>query len=122
MKRGLDRALWVAGSPVRLTLVWLIRGYRATLGQAMGGRCRFYPSCSAYAEQAIAQLGPIRGVSLSVWRVLRCSPLTQGGVDYPPGGRGTVTREATMHSPGALYDADIHAHTGHRAGRGAGSR
>jgi uncharacterized protein len=89
------RALRAAGSRVRLSLVWAIRLYRATFGRFVGGRCRFYPSCSAYAEQAIAQLGAVRGVALAVWRVMRCSPLSKGGVDYPPG-----------WSP-AMYDADI---------------
>jgi uncharacterized protein len=78
------RALWVSGWPVRFVLLSLVRLYRVTLGQVVGGGCRFYPSCSAYAEQAVAELGAARGVVLTVWRVLRCSPLSKGGVDYPP--------------------------------------
>jgi len=81
MRRG---AAWTIGTPVRLTLVGLIRLYRSTIGQLLGGRCRFHPSCSAYAQQAIAELGVGRGVSLAVWRVLRCGPWTAGGIDYPP--------------------------------------
>ena len=77
-------ALWIAGWPVRFSLLTLVRLYRLTLGQVVGGGCRFYPSCSAYAEQAIRELGAIRGTALTVWRVLRCSPLSKGGVDYPP--------------------------------------
>jgi putative membrane protein insertion efficiency factor len=79
------RALWTAGWPVRFALLILVRLYRVTLGQVIGGGCRFYPSCSAYAERAIGELGAIRGTALTVWRVLRCSPLSKGGVDYPPG-------------------------------------
>ena len=79
-------------APARLVLILAIRLYRITLGGLLGGQCRFYPSCSTYAEEAIRELGVLRGVPLSVWRVLRCSPLTKGGVDYPPGhadrGRG----------------------------------
>jgi putative membrane protein insertion efficiency factor len=78
------RSLWVAGRPVRLLLLGLIRIYRVTLGQLLGGGCRFYPTCSAYAEGAIRNTGAIQGVFLSVWRVLRCSPLSKGGVDHPP--------------------------------------
>jgi uncharacterized protein len=89
------RTLWVAGSPLRLSLVSLVRLYRVSLSQAFGGRCRFHPTCSAYAEQAIGELGVVRGVGLAVWRILRCSPLTAGGVDYPP-------------KP-AVYDGDIHS-------------
>ena len=77
-------AAWTIGSPVRLALVALIRLYRSTIGLVLGGRCRFHPSCSAYAEQAIAELGVVRGGSLAVWRVLRCGPWTAGGIDYPP--------------------------------------
>lgn len=118
--RWLARALWIAGSPVRLTLIWLIRAYRATLGQAMGGRCRFYPSCSAYAEAAITQLGPARGVPLAVWRVLRCSPLSKGGVDHPPAGHRTVAEEAAPPAVDpSLYDADIQGGTAPRVPRKA---
>jgi putative membrane protein insertion efficiency factor len=86
-------ALWTAGWPVRLSLLTIVRLYRLTLGRVIGGGCRFYPSCSAYAEQAIGELGAIRGTALTVWRVLRCSPLSKGGVEYPPQRR--------------MYDADI---------------
>jgi putative membrane protein insertion efficiency factor len=78
------RSVWVAGGPVRLLLLGLIRIYRVTLGQVVGGGCRFYPSCSAYAEEAIRNTGAIQGLLLSAWRVLRCSPLSKGGVDHPP--------------------------------------
>ncbi len=78
------RARWIAGWPVRFVLLSLVRLYRLTLGQVVGGGCRFYPSCSAYAEQAIAEMGAVRGTTLAVWRILRCSPLSKGGVDYPP--------------------------------------
>jgi hypothetical protein len=76
--------LWVAGTPVRLALLGLIGLYRVSLGQLTGGRCRFHPSCSAYAFQAIGDLGVVRGVGLSAWRILRCGPWAAGGVDYPP--------------------------------------
>ncbi len=59
----------------------LIRLYRATLGGLVGGQCRFYPSCSRYAEEAIRVHGATKGTLMAVWRVLRCGPFTQGGVD-----------------------------------------
>ncbi len=76
--------LWALGTPVRLTLLGLIGLYRVSIGQLTGGRCRFHPSCSAYAWQAVADLGAVRGGALAVWRVLRCGPWASGGVDYPP--------------------------------------
>ncbi|MGD9807684.1 MAG: membrane protein insertion efficiency factor YidD [Deferribacterales bacterium] len=47
----------------------------------MGNRCRFYPSCSDYAVQALKQKGLIKGTLLTVWRVARCNPLSKGGYD-----------------------------------------
>ena len=98
--RRLSAVAWMAGWPARQALLLLVRGYRLTLGKAIGGGCRFHPSCSAYAEQAIAELGALRGTALAAWRVVRCSPLTAGGVDYPP-------RPARRRRP-APYDAAIH--------------
>jgi uncharacterized protein len=85
------RTLWVIGFPARFVLIGAIRVYRVTLGGIVGGQCRFYPSCSVYAERAIRARGAVVGVALSVWRVLRCSPLSRGGVDHAPTARGAGT-------------------------------
>ncbi|HYZ11484.1 MAG TPA: membrane protein insertion efficiency factor YidD [Actinomycetota bacterium] len=83
--------LWLAGAPVRATLVGLLLGYQATVGRLVPGRCRFHPSCSAYALEAVRTHGAAKGSALAIWRVLRCSPLTAGGLDpVPP--RGTWRR------------------------------
>ena len=58
-----------------------IRLYRKLISPLLGARCRYYPSCSAYAEQAVRELGPIRGTILAGWRVLRCNPFSAGGLD-----------------------------------------
>ena len=76
--------LWAAGAPARFLVLVPVRVYRVSVGRAVGGRCRFYPSCSEYAEAAVTQAGAVRGIALSVWRVLRCSPLSRGGIDHPP--------------------------------------
>src|SRR5207253_9881377 len=78
------RMLWRAGWPVRIVLVGVIRLYRVTLGAALGSACRFHPSCSVYAERAVLSVGAVRGSLLALWRILRCSPLSAGGVDLPP--------------------------------------
>lgn len=78
------RLLAMAGAPVRMALIVCIRLYRLTLGRVLGGQCRFHPSCSVYAEHAIRGVGAARGSALAIWRVLRCSPLSAGGVDNPP--------------------------------------
>lgn len=81
-------ALWASGTPVRLVLIGLIRLYQFTLSGWLGGQCRFYPSCSNYAAEAIARHGALRGVALATWRLARCGPFTAGGVDHVPGARG----------------------------------
>jgi uncharacterized protein len=75
---------WAAGTPIRMLLIGLIRAYRLALSGMFGGNCRFYPSCSHYAEDAVRNAGAVRGAALSAWRLLRCSPLSPGGVDHPP--------------------------------------
>lgn len=65
-------------------LVGLIKLYQILLGPLMGGRCRFYPSCSAYGEESIRRYGPFYGSWLTIRRILKCHPFHPGGVDYPP--------------------------------------
>ncbi|MGH2710949.1 MAG: membrane protein insertion efficiency factor YidD [Actinomycetota bacterium] len=78
------QATWFLTSPIRLALMGLIGLYRVTLGRLMVGRCRFHPSCSAYALEAIREHGALKGSALAAWRVARCSPLTAGGLDPVP--------------------------------------
>jgi uncharacterized protein len=65
-------------------MVWMIRAYQASLGLYVGGSCRFVPSCSEYAIEAIDQHGVLRGSWMALRRVLRCHPLHRGGVDPVP--------------------------------------
>lgn len=58
-----------------------IRAYRRFLSPAVSPRCRYYPSCSTYAEAAIRELGAVRGSIVAAWRILRCNPLSNGGLD-----------------------------------------
>jgi putative membrane protein insertion efficiency factor len=62
-------------------LIAPIRLYQRFISPAFGPRCRYYPTCSEYAVQAIREVGPVRGTILAVWRVLRCNPFSHGGVD-----------------------------------------
>jgi putative membrane protein insertion efficiency factor len=62
-------------------LVAPIRLYQRFLSPAFAPRCRYYPSCSEYAVQALRELGPIRGSILAGWRLLRCNPFNHGGID-----------------------------------------
>jgi uncharacterized protein len=60
-----------------------IRAYQRFVSPLFGRRCRYYPTCSAYAAGAIREFGVLRGVVLAGWRLLRCNPWTPGGVDHP---------------------------------------
>ena len=62
-------------------LIAPIRLYQRWISPAFAARCRYYPTCSAYAVEAIRELGPIRGLILAGWRLLRCNPFSHGGVD-----------------------------------------
>jgi len=59
----------------------LITLYRRLISPALPRRCRYEPTCSAYAEQAIRELGVVRGTIVAGWRLLRCNPFSHGGVD-----------------------------------------
>jgi len=75
-------------------LVFTIVAYRRWISPALPARCRFYPSCSAYALEAVARHGALRGVLLAVRRLSRCHPFHPGGNDpvpVPGGRRADVT-------------------------------
>ena len=65
-------------------LVSLIRGYRYAISPLIGANCRFHPTCSSYAIQAIERFGVIKGCWLTIRRILRCHPWHSGGYDPVP--------------------------------------
>ena len=79
-----------AARPAHLVLR-LIRGYQTTLSPGLGPACRYLPSCSDYALQAIERYGVVRGGAMTVWRLLRCNPLSAGGYDPPTPRPATAT-------------------------------
>jgi hypothetical protein len=84
------RGFAAVGAPIRALLIGSIRIYRVTLSGVLGGQCRFEPSCSVYAEQAIRSRGALRGSALALWRVLRCNPFGRPGFDPAPGDPGST--------------------------------
>lgn len=66
---------------VRAVFLIPLRVYQRAISPLLGNRCKYYPSCSEYAVQAIERFGILRGLVLAGWRVLRCNPLSHGGYD-----------------------------------------
>ncbi|KAF7598932.1 MAG: membrane protein insertion efficiency factor YidD [Candidatus Dactylopiibacterium carminicum] len=69
---------------MKTLFIGLLKFYRFAISPWLGNRCRFHPSCSAYAIEAIEKHGIIRGFRLAVWRVMRCHPWNDGGHDPVP--------------------------------------
>lgn len=74
---------------MRFVPIGLIRLYQIAVSPLLPAACRFYPSCSSYALQAIAEHGVLRGSWLALARLARCHPWHPGGVDFVPERKGT---------------------------------
>ncbi len=86
-------------------LIAAIGLYRMTLSGWLGGQCRFSPTCSAYAQTAIATHGALRGTALAAWRIARCNPFGSGGFEsVPPGRHGTLAGADGDEADGHGYD------------------
>lgn len=64
--------------------VLMIRGYQVTLAPLLPSACRYQPTCSAYAIEAVERYGAVRGAWMGAWRILRCHPFARGGYDPVP--------------------------------------
>jgi putative membrane protein insertion efficiency factor len=69
-------------SVLRAIVVAPIRLYQRGISPVLPARCKYYPTCSAYAVEAVKQYGVMRGLVLAGWRLLRCNPWSNGGVDF----------------------------------------
>jgi putative membrane protein insertion efficiency factor len=99
LKRAGESQRLAAGgkSAAAWTLLLLVRFYITFLSPFFGGACRFQPSCSNYAAEAIARHGALRGVWLALRRLLRCNPFIKGGFDPVP---DVLPRQLFGHLPG----------------------
>nr|WP_062601751.1 membrane protein insertion efficiency factor YidD [Caballeronia calidae] len=90
---------------MQTALIALLRFYKVAVSPLLGNRCRFYPSCSDYAREAIQYHGAARGTYLAVKRLCRCHPLSAGGVDLVPPPCGHAGAEDASESRPKSDDA-----------------
>lgn len=69
---------------MKILFILPIRFYRIAISPLLAPHCRFYPSCSAYAEEALRRHGTVKGMYLAIHRLLRCHSWAEGGVDPVP--------------------------------------
>jgi putative membrane protein insertion efficiency factor len=81
---------------MRPAAIAVLRGYQRWISPLLGPRCKYYPSCSEYAVQAIGRYGILRGSVLAAWRLLRCNPFSHGGYD-PVSEQTLFRRHAHIH-------------------------
>ena len=78
---------------VKRFLIFLIKGYQKFISPLLGDNCRFYPTCSAYAIEALRVHGALKGSLLATWRILRCNPFGRPGLTrFPQRENGAMTR------------------------------
>ena len=91
-----------------LPFIAIIKLYRVTLSPALGGQCRYHPTCSVYGLEAYRLHGPVRGSLLTCRRILRCHPFVKGGYDpvpIPDTPRPSTPGSERNHNPPAPPDA-----------------
>lgn len=72
----------MSATNLRVVATAPVRAYQRWISPAIPRRCKYHPSCSQYAVDAVRSFGILRGVTLAAWRVLRCNPWSHGGVDF----------------------------------------
>lgn len=95
----------------RHVLILLLKAYRTVVSPLYGDVCRYFPSCSAYALEAVTVHGAVKGTGLAAHRVVRCNPWSHGGVDHVPAGHriwpeGKTPKIMVMNHPPIPADDD----------------
>jgi len=71
-------------NPVARLVVWMLRGYKLVISPLLPRACRFHPTCSVYAAEAVSRFGLMRGGLMALRRLGRCHPFAEGGFDPVP--------------------------------------
>ena len=109
-------------------LIALLKLYRTIVSPLYGDVCRYFPSCSAYALEAVTVHGAVRGLGLSVMRLRRCHPWAAGGIDRIPGGGrefptlATTPRIVLLNHPNLVREYTHDCQARHHAAQGANAR
>ncbi len=98
MSAGVSRGTRSARRPATTVLLAPLAFYQRFISSALPARCKYHPSCSAYAVDAIRELGPLRGLVVAAWRLARCNPWSSGGYD-PVGARRLFRSSASQRDP-----------------------
>ena len=69
---------------MRYILIFIVKIYKRFISPLKPPCCKYYPTCSAYAVEALRKHGAVKGIILAAWRLLRCNPWSLGGIDYVP--------------------------------------
>lgn len=94
-------------------LVLLVRAYQGIVSPWLAPRCRFYPSCSAYAVTALRRHGALRGSWLAARRLGRCHPWNPGGIDHVPGTQPRTVERPSLKTPSSAPASDDRTVDGH---------
>ena len=103
--RRLQRAQERNALVIKRLMVLLIRGYALLISPFLGNNCRYYPSCSAYTQEAIERHGALRGLWLGIKRISRCHPFHEGGYDPVPPARHEARTGSSRDAGPPVADA-----------------
>ena len=100
-------------NPITWLFRVLIKGYQWFISPVLPGSCRYYPSCSSYALEALNMHGPLKGSWLGLKRIVRCHPWNDGGYDPVPGTHPGTHPDAHPHTHHHDHHHEAHGSCGH---------